>query len=71
MVLQVCKKAKNEHEDSFIAAFRDCLIIGVYAGNRKSGWAQEHHTGHKGKFFTWDERLGGDSSSKAFTQKDF
>eukprot|EP00957_Ditylum_brightwellii_P050597 3836698-Ditylum_brightwellii.AAC.1 len=22
MVLQICKRAKNEHEDSFIAAFR-------------------------------------------------
>eukprot|EP00957_Ditylum_brightwellii_P128897 9832140-Ditylum_brightwellii.AAC.1 len=28
MVMQVCKIANNEHEDSFIAAFRDWLIIG-------------------------------------------
>eukprot|EP00957_Ditylum_brightwellii_P074792 5684058-Ditylum_brightwellii.AAC.1 len=26
----------------------------------KSEWAQEHHTSHKGKFATWDEKLGGD-----------
>eukprot|EP00957_Ditylum_brightwellii_P201539 15326122-Ditylum_brightwellii.AAC.1 len=44
MVLQVCKRAKNEHGDSFIAAFRDWLVIGMYTGNRKSKWAQEHHT---------------------------
>eukprot|EP00957_Ditylum_brightwellii_P089454 6812035-Ditylum_brightwellii.AAC.1 len=43
----------------------------MYTGNRKSEWAQEHHTDHKGKFATWDEKLGGDCSSKAFTQKDF
>eukprot|EP00957_Ditylum_brightwellii_P097821 7449068-Ditylum_brightwellii.AAC.1 len=42
----------------------------MYTGNRKSEWAQEHHTSCKGKFATWDEKLGGDGSSKAFTQKD-
>eukprot|EP00957_Ditylum_brightwellii_P040151 3038362-Ditylum_brightwellii.AAC.1 len=42
----------------------------MYTGNRKSELAQEHHTGHKGKFTTWDEKPGGDGSSKAFTQKD-
>eukprot|EP00957_Ditylum_brightwellii_P152252 11591385-Ditylum_brightwellii.AAC.1 len=31
---------------------------------------QEHHTGHKGKFAIWNEKLGGDGSSKAFIQKD-
>ena len=36
MVLQVCKRAKNKHKDSFIIAFRDWLIIGMYTGNRKS-----------------------------------
>ena len=71
MVLHVCKRATNEHDDSFISAFKDWLIIGMYTGNRKSEWAQEHHIGHKGKFATWDEKLGGDGSSKAFTQKDF
>eukprot|EP00957_Ditylum_brightwellii_P184857 14079084-Ditylum_brightwellii.AAC.1 len=71
MVMQVCKMAKNEHEDSFIAAFRDWLIIGMYTGNRKSECAQEHHTGSKGKFATWDEKIGDNSSSKAFIQKDF
>eukprot|EP00957_Ditylum_brightwellii_P119189 9092192-Ditylum_brightwellii.AAC.1 len=60
MVLHVCKRAKNEHDDAFIAAFRDRLIIGMYTGNRKIEWAQEHQTGHKGKFATWDEKLGGD-----------
>eukprot|EP00957_Ditylum_brightwellii_P005403 412024-Ditylum_brightwellii.AAC.1 len=40
-------------------------------GNKKSEWAQEHHTGHKVKFANWDEKLGGDGSSKAFTQKGF
>eukprot|EP00957_Ditylum_brightwellii_P097070 7391918-Ditylum_brightwellii.AAC.1 len=71
MVLHVCKRSKNEYDDSFIAAFRDWLIIGIYTRNRKSEWAQEHHTGRKGKFATWDEKLVGDGSSKAFTQKDF
>eukprot|EP00957_Ditylum_brightwellii_P073753 5605189-Ditylum_brightwellii.AAC.1 len=52
MVLQVCKRAKNKHKDSFIIAFRDWLIIGMYTGNRKSDWTQELHTGHKGKFAT-------------------
>eukprot|EP00957_Ditylum_brightwellii_P194428 14807372-Ditylum_brightwellii.AAC.1 len=33
MALQVYKRAKNEHEDSFIAAFGDWLIIGMYTGN--------------------------------------
>eukprot|EP00957_Ditylum_brightwellii_P085960 6540319-Ditylum_brightwellii.AAC.1 len=60
MVLHVCKRAKNEHDDSFIAAFRDLLKIGMYTGNRKSEWVQEHHIGCKGKFVTWDEKLGGD-----------
>eukprot|EP00957_Ditylum_brightwellii_P038352 2899149-Ditylum_brightwellii.AAC.1 len=71
MVLHVCKRAKNDHDYSFIAAFWDWLIIGMYTGNRKSEWTQEHHTGHKGKFAIWDEKMGGDGSSKAFTQKDF
>eukprot|EP00957_Ditylum_brightwellii_P175142 13334661-Ditylum_brightwellii.AAC.1 len=39
IVLQVCKRAKNEHEDSFISAFRDWLIIGMYTGNMKNEWA--------------------------------
>eukprot|EP00957_Ditylum_brightwellii_P104191 7935813-Ditylum_brightwellii.AAC.1 len=69
IVLQVYKRAKTEHENSFIASFRDWLIIGMYTENRKSEWAQEHHTGHKGKFITWDEKLGGYGSSKAFIQK--
>eukprot|EP00957_Ditylum_brightwellii_P105203 8019211-Ditylum_brightwellii.AAC.1 len=43
----------------------------MYTGNRKSEWDQEHYTGHKGKFATLDEKLGGDGSSKAFTKKDF
>eukprot|EP00957_Ditylum_brightwellii_P110958 8462310-Ditylum_brightwellii.AAC.1 len=60
MVLQVCKRAKNKPEDSFVAAFRDWPIIGMYTRNRKNEWAQKHHTGHKGKFATWDEKLGGD-----------
>eukprot|EP00957_Ditylum_brightwellii_P164598 12532300-Ditylum_brightwellii.AAC.1 len=67
MVLQMCKRAKNEHEDFFIAAFRDWLIIGMYTRNRKSEWDQEHHTGHKEEFATWDEKLDGDGLSKAFT----
>eukprot|EP00957_Ditylum_brightwellii_P149312 11371633-Ditylum_brightwellii.AAC.2 len=37
----------------------------------KSEWAQEHHTGHNSKFATWDKKLDGDGSSKAFIQKDF
>eukprot|EP00957_Ditylum_brightwellii_P006515 493543-Ditylum_brightwellii.AAC.1 len=43
----------------------------MYTGQRKSEWAQEHHTSSKGKFVTWDEKVGGDGSSKAFIQKDF
>eukprot|EP00957_Ditylum_brightwellii_P059849 4543646-Ditylum_brightwellii.AAC.1 len=43
----------------------------MYTGNRKSEWAQEHHTGHKGNFATWDKKLSGDGSSKAFIQKHF
>eukprot|EP00957_Ditylum_brightwellii_P047212 3585613-Ditylum_brightwellii.AAC.1 len=58
IVLQVCKRAKNDHDNSFIAAFRDWRISGMYTRNRKSEWAQEHQTGHKGKFATWDEKLG-------------
>eukprot|EP00957_Ditylum_brightwellii_P154048 11724190-Ditylum_brightwellii.AAC.1 len=54
-----------------MAAFRDWMIIGIYAGNGKSEWAQEYHIGFSGKFVTWDVTLGGDWSSKVFTQKDF
>eukprot|EP00957_Ditylum_brightwellii_P110668 8440108-Ditylum_brightwellii.AAC.1 len=32
---------------------------------------QEYHTRRSGKLATWDTTLGGDTSSKAFTQKDF
>eukprot|EP00957_Ditylum_brightwellii_P083762 6366608-Ditylum_brightwellii.AAC.1 len=71
MILQVCKVAKKEHEDSCLAAFTDWLIIGIYTGNRKSEWAQESHIGCSGTFAAWDVTLGGDESSKAFTQKDF
>eukprot|EP00957_Ditylum_brightwellii_P178239 13575647-Ditylum_brightwellii.AAC.1 len=70
MVMQMCKMTKNELEDSFVAVFRDWLIIGMYTENRKSEWAQEHHTDSKGKFTTWDEKIGGDGSSKTFIQKD-
>eukprot|EP00957_Ditylum_brightwellii_P092045 7006824-Ditylum_brightwellii.AAC.1 len=71
MAMQVCKMAKNEHEGSSIAAFRDWLIIGMYTGNKKSEWAQEHCTGSIGKFVIWDEKIGRDGSSKAFIQEDF
>eukprot|EP00957_Ditylum_brightwellii_P158890 12093809-Ditylum_brightwellii.AAC.1 len=54
-----------------MAAFRDCLIIVIYTGDRKSEWAQEYQIGCSGKFANWDVKLGGDGSSTAFTQKDF
>eukprot|EP00957_Ditylum_brightwellii_P076715 5830973-Ditylum_brightwellii.AAC.1 len=60
---------KKEHEDSCMTAFRDRLIVGIYTGNRKSEWAQEHHIGHSGKFAIWDVKLGGNGSSKAFTRR--
>eukprot|EP00957_Ditylum_brightwellii_P023622 1782664-Ditylum_brightwellii.AAC.1 len=53
-----------------MAALRDWFIVDIYTGNRKSEWAQDHQISKKGTFAVWDIKRGGDSSSKAFTQKD-
>eukprot|EP00957_Ditylum_brightwellii_P190264 14482683-Ditylum_brightwellii.AAC.1 len=53
-----------------MAVFRDWLIVGIYTGNRKSEWDQEHHIGCSGKFAIWDVKRGVDGPSIAFTQKD-
>eukprot|EP00957_Ditylum_brightwellii_P140285 10689151-Ditylum_brightwellii.AAC.1 len=70
MILHVCNLADRHEKDSLMEALRDWLIVGIYTGNRKSEWAQEHKIVIKGAFVIWDKQKGGDSSSKAFTQKD-
>eukprot|EP00957_Ditylum_brightwellii_P007982 604470-Ditylum_brightwellii.AAC.1 len=58
MTIKVYTMGKKEHNDSFIAAFRDWLIVGIYTGNRKSEWAQGHQIGCSGKFAILDVKLG-------------
>ena len=38
MVLHWAKVAKNAHPDSFESAFYDWMVVGKYAGLRKSEW---------------------------------
>eukprot|EP00957_Ditylum_brightwellii_P023294 1757842-Ditylum_brightwellii.AAC.1 len=48
MILHVCNLATRQGEDSLMEALRDWLIIGIYTGNRKSEWVQEHQNSKKG-----------------------
>eukprot|EP00957_Ditylum_brightwellii_P140243 10685625-Ditylum_brightwellii.AAC.1 len=68
-ILHVCNLADRQGADSLMAALRDWLIVGIYTGNRKSEWTQEHNIGRKGDFVIWEKQKGGDGSSKAFIQK--
>eukprot|EP00957_Ditylum_brightwellii_P178731 13614074-Ditylum_brightwellii.AAC.1 len=69
MILFACNLAAMEDQDFLISALPDWLIVGIYTGNRKSGWAQEHKLGKNNHFTIWDQSIRGDGSSKAFTQK--
>jgi hypothetical protein len=59
MILHVYNLATRQGEDSLMAALRDWLIVGIYTGNRKSEWAQEHQNSKKGNFAVWGLKKGG------------
>eukprot|EP00957_Ditylum_brightwellii_P187454 14276213-Ditylum_brightwellii.AAC.1 len=42
MILFVCRVAAREDQDFLLAALVDWLIVGIYAGNRRREWVQEH-----------------------------
>ena len=42
MIQHWINKAKLEHQDSFISALSDWMILGHYAGFRKSEWIQDN-----------------------------
>ena len=70
MVEFMTQLAENEHEDSLLAAMRDWLVMGSYAGFRLSEWAQESKYARNSTFATWDKKRGGDGLAKAFTMSD-
>ena len=67
MVLHWAKVAKNAHPDSFESAFYDWMVVGKYAGLRKSEWVQDAADYKKTKDFTRNV----DGTVKAFILADF
>eukprot|EP00957_Ditylum_brightwellii_P190907 14536700-Ditylum_brightwellii.AAC.1 len=59
MILRICNLATRQGEDSLVAALRDWFIVGIYTGNRKSEWSQEHKLCRKGDFAVWEKQKGG------------
>ena len=67
MILHWCKVRLSHPPDSLESALADWMILGAYAGFRKSEWIQDHYTFHKKHKF--NENV--DGSSKAFIFNDF
>ena len=67
MIKHWINKAKSEHQDSFISALADWMILGYYAGFRKSEWLQDNtvYIKNKKQFFK-----NIDGTVKAFTLPD-
>ena len=67
MINRWITEIKNSSPDSLVSAIADWMILGTYAGFRKSEWIQDHYEFHKKKKFNKNV----DGSSKAFIANDF
>ena len=67
MILHWGGKSSTLHPDSFLSSFYDWMVIGAYAGFRKSEWLQDASEFRKNKNFNRNI----DSTVKAFIRQDF
>ena len=51
MILHWADKSLKSHPDSFLSSFYDWMVIGAYAGFRKSKWLQDASEFKKKKDF--------------------